>query len=305
MKKTPQIIGLIGSARKTGNSEIVVKEVLRHCREQGADVAVLRLSDLTVKPCLGCYKCAPPSGKCPLNDSMEFFLDRLSESDGIVLGYPTYFHSIPGKMKMIQDRTYMINIKNAWNLPGKKGLVINVGTNRLGVALPMGELFLKYFNVDVISSAEFDQCSLPGSSLIKNHGMLKTLKQMAMRLMAAVSGEDTSRPDTNCPFCRRRIVKLLENSRVECPVCKRGGHIVAGQEIRWENQNYFFDIKFLFDYYRSLFSTEKKEFIHNRPLYFDLLSQYKDKKMKIEWLGAGNACVKQTSGNVKAPIQGE
>lgn len=53
-----KILGLIGSYRKLGNTEVLVKEALMEAQRHGAEVDMLRLTDLRIEPCKGCMACA-------------------------------------------------------------------------------------------------------------------------------------------------------------------------------------------------------------------------------------------------------
>ena len=52
-----RILGIVGSRRKLGNTEIMVKEALKGARKEGADIALLRMSDLYIRECNGCEAC--------------------------------------------------------------------------------------------------------------------------------------------------------------------------------------------------------------------------------------------------------
>jgi multimeric flavodoxin WrbA len=76
------ILGIVGSRRKLGNTEIMVKEALKGAREEGADIALLRMSDLYIRECNGCEACVIKGERCVLHDDMDFFEEQLNASDG-------------------------------------------------------------------------------------------------------------------------------------------------------------------------------------------------------------------------------
>jgi len=100
------ILGIVGSTRKMGNSELTVKMISRRISEPHS-LSIIRLSDLNIKPCLGCYKCIAGKGECVLKDDMEVFLDALARADGVILSVPVYFFGPNGTIKMIVDRCCM------------------------------------------------------------------------------------------------------------------------------------------------------------------------------------------------------
>jgi len=68
MKK---ILGIIGSPRKPGNCEIMVKTVSRHIPEEH-ELRLLRLADFDLRPCKGCYRCLMKDKTCILKDDIFF-----------------------------------------------------------------------------------------------------------------------------------------------------------------------------------------------------------------------------------------
>ena len=56
------ILGIIGSPRKLGNCEIMVKEISRNITEPH-DLRLLRLTDFDIRPCTGCYACLFQRGR--------------------------------------------------------------------------------------------------------------------------------------------------------------------------------------------------------------------------------------------------
>lgn len=51
-----KVLGLT-CGRKMSNTEILVKEALMGAEEAGAEVEIVRLMDLSIKPCTGCNSC--------------------------------------------------------------------------------------------------------------------------------------------------------------------------------------------------------------------------------------------------------
>lgn len=70
MKK---ILGIIGSPRKLGNCEIMVKEISRQISIPH-ELNLLRLQDFNILPCRGCYTCLLKNGQCVLDDHLNLLL---------------------------------------------------------------------------------------------------------------------------------------------------------------------------------------------------------------------------------------
>jgi multimeric flavodoxin WrbA len=63
-----KVLGLIGSYRKLGNTEVLVKEALMEVQRLRAEVDVLRLTDFRIEPCKGCMACVFKSEECKIQD---------------------------------------------------------------------------------------------------------------------------------------------------------------------------------------------------------------------------------------------
>ena len=108
-----EIMKILGvtCGRKNSNTEILVKEALMGAEEGGAEVELIRLHDLTIKPCTGCNSCVIDlfekggSGQCVIkNDDFDFFNEKFLDCDGMVVGSPTYEKSPSGQLKSLNDR---------------------------------------------------------------------------------------------------------------------------------------------------------------------------------------------------------
>lgn len=79
--------------------------------EAGAEIELVRLQDLNLKPCTGCNSCVEDlfencgPGRCILkNDDLPFIDDKIMDCDGLILGAPIYEKSPPGQLKTLNDR---------------------------------------------------------------------------------------------------------------------------------------------------------------------------------------------------------
>ncbi len=100
-----RVVGIVGSPRRGGNTEILVDEVLRGAEEAGGLVEKVILSDLDIGPCRGCDGCRR-SGKCVQRDDMPALLDKLEHSTVWVLGTPVYWWGPTAQLKTFVDRWY-------------------------------------------------------------------------------------------------------------------------------------------------------------------------------------------------------
>jgi len=98
-----KIVVLLGSPRKNGNSETVVKAVVAPIEENGGTVEYIRLNDLNLRPCQGCGGC-DKSGNCVLDDDMESVYSAVDAADRLFLVSPVYFYGLSAQCKIFGDR---------------------------------------------------------------------------------------------------------------------------------------------------------------------------------------------------------
>ena len=128
-----QILGISGSPRQGGNTEIIIKETLSAAAEEGVEVAFICLSDYQLKPCNACGTCFKTK-KCTIQDDSEKLYQQIVKADGLVLGSPSYFQSVTAQMKTFIDRIGYLNLaRGRKDFKGKVGAAISVA-RRSGLA---------------------------------------------------------------------------------------------------------------------------------------------------------------------------
>ncbi|HYF95322.1 MAG TPA: flavodoxin family protein [Symbiobacteriaceae bacterium] len=121
-----RVLGIIGSPRPGGNSDIVVSEVLRGAASEGAQVEKVYLNDLNIRPCQACDVCKHGSGYvgCIQDDDMVDLYEKLIAADGIVIGCPIYCFGPSAQTKAFIDRWYGLDYyehgKRICKLRGKR-----------------------------------------------------------------------------------------------------------------------------------------------------------------------------------------
>ena len=64
------VLGVAGSPRRSGNSELLLDEALAGVREAGAAAEKIVLAELCLSPCTACGTC-DKTGRCPIADDMQ------------------------------------------------------------------------------------------------------------------------------------------------------------------------------------------------------------------------------------------
>ena len=103
-----EILGINGSPRSKGNTEILLDAVLAGAKEAGATISSVKLRELDVSPCRACDACKR-TGKCIQKDDMQDLLLKMESSDVWIMGTPVYWWGPTAQLKAFIDRWYGIN----------------------------------------------------------------------------------------------------------------------------------------------------------------------------------------------------
>ncbi|MDI6754387.1 MAG: flavodoxin family protein [Thermodesulfobacteriota bacterium] len=146
-----KVLGIYGSPRRGGNTELLLKELLRGCREAGAEVEEVFLRDLKISPCLEIYACKK-DGKCPIKDDMQSLYERLIEADALALASPVFFYAVSAHTKAFIDRCqamwakkYLLKQPISPGKPQRKGVFLSVGGSKGSKVFDGSLLTMKYF----------------------------------------------------------------------------------------------------------------------------------------------------------------
>src|SRR4030042_205412 len=103
MNDPVRVLGLFGSPRRGGNTDLLLEEALKGAAQKGARVEGVHLCDFKITPCrecLGCFK----DGACVIPDDMQRIYPLLLEADVVILASPIFFYGITGWAKAMVDR---------------------------------------------------------------------------------------------------------------------------------------------------------------------------------------------------------
>lgn len=101
------VLGIVGSPRKDGNTEILMKEVLTVVREAGCQTDLFLMSEKQVAPCDACGTCFE-TGSCVVQDDMQELYAMLERADAVIFGSPVYFGSVSAQTKAVMDRMFAL-----------------------------------------------------------------------------------------------------------------------------------------------------------------------------------------------------
>jgi len=96
-------IGVVGSPRKDGNTEIITRHTLAAIEEEGLTTELIRLTGLDIRPCNACMGCRSEE-MCPIDDDLFPLYAKLKDSEAIILASPVYYGSATALLKAFMER---------------------------------------------------------------------------------------------------------------------------------------------------------------------------------------------------------
>jgi multimeric flavodoxin WrbA len=125
-----RVLGISGTPRPGGNSEILLDAALEPFRDAGWDIDRILLSEMEIRPCTGCETCAGGNGCRITDDGMTHVYLAMASCDAIIVASPVYWRNVPAQLKALFDRCYAE--RRSKPLGGKFGGAIAVGNGSSG-----------------------------------------------------------------------------------------------------------------------------------------------------------------------------
>lgn len=106
MDMSKKVLILSGSPRKGGNSDVLCDEFMRGALESGNEVEKIRVAEKKIGYCRSCSACEN-TGVCAIKDDMAELMQKILDTDVLVLASPVYFYAVDAQLKTVIDRTYV------------------------------------------------------------------------------------------------------------------------------------------------------------------------------------------------------
>jgi len=108
-KTEKQVLVLLGSPRKKGNSTSLAAQIIKGAESTGAAVETIYLHGKNIAACQACYACQKPDSKgCAIDDDMQPIYRRLIEADCWVIASPVYWFTMSAQTKLFLDRCFAL-----------------------------------------------------------------------------------------------------------------------------------------------------------------------------------------------------
>ena len=181
-----KVIALNASARKDGNTAILLNTVLDELKNEGIKTDMIQLAGKTLRGCTACNKCMKTLDRhCAIKkDMLNDIIDQMLSADGILLGSPTYFSDVTANMRGFIERSGRVSRANDYMLKRKVGVGV-VAVRRAGAIPAFTGIFLYLHYMQMV---------IPGSSywnvgigrdigdVLKDEEGLQTMKALGQNM---------------------------------------------------------------------------------------------------------------------------
>lgn len=216
-----KILGLNGSFRKNGNTEILLKQALMGAESEGASVEILRLTDYKIKPCRGCGLCLFRENVCQVqDDDVSFIFSKIDECDGMILAAPCYFLELTAVVKQLIDRCWILGHKIGKIRKPATVIVPYATRGWIPYVSLQSNILLNIMGLTKIN--EITICTQGISEVVLDSEAMDLAHEVGKEIPIAVEKKDfTYRGDPGiCPSCHDWLFRILKDQEtVECPTC--------------------------------------------------------------------------------------
>ena len=143
-----KIVAFAGSPRKEGNTKNLINQFVEFAKPLGIETEVIDVVKAKPLPCTGCMGCLKKKDKkCVMTgDSMNEWIEKVSQADGVIIASPTYFANVTPEIKCIIDRFGIVARVNKFMWKHKPAAAI-VAVRRAG-AVPTFDAINRCFQIN-------------------------------------------------------------------------------------------------------------------------------------------------------------
>ncbi len=171
-----RFLGIMGSPRIGGNSDLLLDACLEAASGEGAGCQKVVLNRLDLRPCQHCGGCTRTEGSCVVQDDMQPLYEPLRASDRIVIASPVFFMSLTAQTKTMIDRCqpfwvlkYLVKQPVAHSEHERRGLYLGVGGCDFKTLFDSARIILRSF----FTIAEVPEWDMLTYSPVEHRGEIK------------------------------------------------------------------------------------------------------------------------------------
>ncbi len=120
------VLAINGSARKGGNTELLLREVISELKDSGWETEIVKVGGTAIRGCLACKECKENKDNQCVNkkDIFNDIYAKMLRADAMILGSPTYFAAISADLKALIERAGYVAMANDNAFAGKIGAAV-------------------------------------------------------------------------------------------------------------------------------------------------------------------------------------
>ncbi len=176
------IVVLVGSVRRNGNTELLAKAFADGAGKQH-EVKVVSVADYRVYPCKGCNCCYTSEGnRCVQSDDMTEIYHLLAQADTLVIASPVYFYGVSAQLKALVDRLHT-PMRNRFRIRRLGLILVGAATipDLFEPVLMQYRMILRFFGLEdigtvLVSGAKEKGDVLNGDGIKRAHKMGSNLQ---------------------------------------------------------------------------------------------------------------------------------
>ena len=144
-----KILGIMGSPRIKGNTDLLLDKALEGAKSQQAGVKKIIVDKLQIAACKEYYACEK-DGNCVIRDDMDAIYPELIDADRVIVASPIFFYGISAQLKALVDRSQALwarkyVLKSGIPAKTRKGAFIAVGATKGEKLFEGSILVIQYF----------------------------------------------------------------------------------------------------------------------------------------------------------------
>ncbi len=175
-----KVLMINGSPHAKGTTFGALTKIGEELNLLGIDYEILHTGNKNVSGCLACGGCSK-TGRCVVDgDLVNLVIEKIEESDGLIIGTPVYYAGINGTLKSLLDRVFYAR-KGFANKPASSIAV----ARRAGTTATL-EIINKYFMISsmpVISSTYWNMVfGSNANDIEKDLEGLQTMRNLARNM---------------------------------------------------------------------------------------------------------------------------
>ena len=139
MSDSQNLLVLVGSPRRAGNSATLANAVQQGAEQAGLKVALRFIDDSISSFLRDCRTCRLPDGECAIADHFRtLFFEDFLPADGVIFCSPIYWYGLSAQTKAFFDRTFCYY---AASYPNSEQVIEQMSRKRIGLVLASEETY--------------------------------------------------------------------------------------------------------------------------------------------------------------------